>query len=77
MKATLEFDMNDLDDVKSHKRMILSDDIVFCIWQFDQYLRGQIKYNEDLTQEAHDALEDAREKLHELLNDKSINLDTI
>lgn len=77
MKAILEFDMNEIDDVNTHKRMMLSDDIIFCMWQFDQYLRKHIKYDETLTEEQHDIFVDVRKHLHDILNEKNINLDTL
>ena len=60
MKITIEFD--DVEDA-----MVAMDGVRYksALWDLDQYLRSRIKY-EELTDEAHSALEEARSKLHEL-----------
>lgn len=47
---------------------------MFCaIWEFDQqYLRNKLKY-EDLSEEAYEALEAARERLWEILSDNDLS----
>jgi hypothetical protein len=45
------------------------------IWDFDQYLRNEVKYSEKLTEEQAEAYEKIREKLHELLNENDVKLD--
>jgi hypothetical protein len=42
--------------------------------EFDQYLRGRLKYEEDITDDAHNAVEEAREKLWEMCRDGGIEL---
>jgi len=44
------------------------------IWDFDQYLRGQMKHG-TLTDAEYNAYEKIREKLHELLNENDVKLD--
>lgn len=44
------------------------------IWDFDQYLRGEMKYG-TLTDAEYNAYEKIREKLHELLNENDVKLD--
>lgn len=39
------------------------------VWDFDQYLRGEYKYNNN------EATYEIREKLRELINDYNLNLD--
>jgi hypothetical protein len=77
MKATLEFDLNEQEDVTAHKRAVKALDMAVALWDIDQYLRTQVKYNEALSQEAHDAFESAREKFYEILNERNINIDDI
>ncbi len=77
MKATLEFDLNEQEDIIAHKRATKALDMALVLWDIDHYLRTQVKYNEVLTQEAHDAFESAREKFYEILNDHNINIDEI
>jgi hypothetical protein len=45
------------------------------LWDLDQYLRSELKYNDKLNGEAYDAVEKIREKLHELKNDEGLTLD--
>jgi len=70
MKAQLIFDLIDLDDRLKHQRAILADDIMSVIWDMDQWLRSEIKYNEKPYQEV-------RDFLHEMLRDEGINLDKL
>ena len=76
-KATLEFDLNEPDDVEAHKRAIKSIDLVFALWDIDQYLREQVKYNESLSKEAYDALDKAREEFYNILNKRNISFDEL
>lgn len=77
MKAILEFNLSEQEDVAAHKRTVKALDMALVLWDIDQYLRTQVKYNEALSQEAHDAFESAREKFYEILNDHNINIDEI
>jgi len=45
------------------------------VWDLDQYLRSELKYNDKLNGDAYDAVEKIREKLHELKNDEGLTLD--
>jgi len=46
------------------------------LFEFDQWMRTQIKYAPDeMSQEKYEALEECREKFHELLNEYSLKLD--
>ena len=77
-KAILEFDLNEPDDVEAHKRAIKALDIMLALWEFEKYLRGQLKYNEEgLTSEQYDVLDKARSKFYEILNDKNISFDEL
>jgi hypothetical protein len=51
--------------------------MALALWDIDHYLRTQVKYNEALTQEAHDAFESARERFYEILNERNISIDEI
>lgn len=56
------------------KKAVLVNDILSVIWELDSHLRNIIKYTEkeDTSKE-----EKVREKLHELLDEKSINLEEL
>lgn len=76
MKAILEFDFNEPDDMQAHKRAVKALDMALVLWDVDKYFRSQLKYNEEgLTEEAYAALEKAREKFYEILNDHNISVD--
>jgi len=78
MKAILEFDLNETNDISAHKRAVKALDMAIALWDIEQYLRSQTKYAPDsMPQEAYDALEKAREKFYEILNDHNIGIDEI
>ena len=70
MKATLTFDLTDPEDDASYKLMNQASEMSMVLWEFDQYLRTQLKYTE-----VPDDLETARDKLWEMLNANYVNLD--
>ena len=76
-KAILEFDLSNPDDVNDYKRTNQALDMALALWDIDQYLRAETKYNEELTQDAYDALAIAREKFYQILNEHNINMDEI
>ena len=78
-KAILEFDLNEPDDREAHKRAVKSLDLVLALWDMDQYLRGLIKYGDDieLTDEQYKTLEETRTKLHQILSEYNISFDEL
>ena len=44
-------------------------------WELDQHLRSQLKYNDELTEEQYDALQEVRDKLWEIVNEHSLSFD--
>lgn len=78
MKAILEFNLNDPEDVISHMRASKALDMALCLWDIEQYLRAQTKYAPDsMPKEAYNALSEARDKFYEILNDYSVDMDRI
>ena len=76
-KAILEFNLADPDDATDYIRVNKALDMAIALWDIDQYLRAETKYNEELTQDAYDALATAREKFYQILNERNINMDEI
>ena len=76
-KAILEFNLADPDDATDYIRANKALDMAIALWDIDQYLRAETKYNEELTQDAYDALAIAREKFYQILNEHNINMDEI
>ena len=76
MKATLEFNLDEPVDEAAHMRAIKATDMTMVLWDMDQYLRGLIKYGE-LDESADKALEEARDKLHQLMSERVVDLDEL
>jgi len=62
MKTIIEFNLPE--DREEYELAINAGKIQTLIDDLDNYLRGQIKYNEDLTDWQCDTYESIREKLH-------------
>lgn len=43
-----------------------------AIWEFDQHLRSEYKYNDNLTEAEYSIYEKMREKLREILNENDV-----
>lgn len=72
MKITLEFKDEDAEEaltaLDGYKWKL-------AVWDLDQYLRSEIKYNTDLTEEASEALQNCRDKIRGLLEEYNLKLD--
>ena len=74
MKAILEFNLPD--DQPEFDNAINGTKWSLVAWELDQWLRSQIKYPpDDMSQEAYDAFEQCRDKLHEIKNEYNLNFD--
>lgn len=72
-KITFEFDS--IEEAEDVRTALDGYKYKLVIWDFDQYLRNQIKYNDKLPSEVAEAFEDLREKLREFLNDYRVNIE--
>jgi hypothetical protein len=78
MKAILEFNLDEPEDRSDHLRAVKSLNIMSVLWEFDMYLRSQLKYNdENLTSEAYEALEKVREKLYDIMSSNHVSIDEL
>ena len=77
MRAILEFDLDKEEDVVRHKTCVQAAELVYALWDIDQYLRKETKYNESLTEGAYEALGKARDEFCNILNKRGINLDEL
>lgn len=78
MKATLEFNLDDSEDKRAHLRCVKALDLCIALWDMDQHLRSETKYAPDsMSSEVYEALENTRDKLHEIMNDNNIDLDEL
>ena len=46
------------------------------MWELDQWLRGEVKYKEGLSEETHDIYDKLREKIREILDDNGLNIES-
>jgi hypothetical protein len=76
MRAIIEFDLDEPTDIEAHKRFTNLNGVYIALWEFDQEMRSQIKYNtEGYNGEQLDALDKLREKFYEILNDNNVKID--
>jgi len=72
MKITLEFKDEDAEEaltaLDGYKWKL-------AMWDLDQYLRSQVKYNTDLTEQAYEALINCRYKISMILDEYKLKLD--
>lgn len=47
-----------------------------AMWDLDQWLRSEIKYNGKLSEERYDAYQAIRDKIREILNDNNLNIES-
>ena len=52
-------------------------DYLLCLWDMDQWLRSQVKYGYDVSEEEKVGYENARKELWEILEGHGINLDDL
>ena len=72
-KVILEFDpFEDRDEMES---ALNGAKWKMLVWDLDQHLRSELKYNDAVTGEAYAALEKIRERLHELKTDSGLTLE--
>ncbi len=71
MKTTLKFETEDTDDIYQIKAAIKASDLVLCLWDMDQELRSQIKYQNK------EHLQEARDMLWELMDQYGISFDDL
>ena len=72
-KVTIEFDsVEEQDDIKDALDGYKSK---LTVYEIDQYLRNELKYNEKLSNLEYEFAEKTREQIREILKDYSLNLD--
>jgi hypothetical protein len=76
MRAIIEFDLDEPADIEAHKRFTNLNGVYVALWELDQEMRRQIKYNtQEYNGEQLDALDKLRDKFYEILNDNQIKID--
>jgi hypothetical protein len=72
-KVILEFDP--IEDKEEMETALNGWKWKMLVWDLDQHLRSELKYNDKLTGEAYEAVEKIRETLYELKNESGLKLD--
>ena len=72
-KATITFTLPD-EQVEFHDA-VHAGDYKAVLWDLNQKLRGKLKYDTTLDDSSAAAYQDARDMLHELLNDYGVTID--
>jgi hypothetical protein len=76
MKAIIEFNLDEPADIEEHKRFTNMNAVYIALWEFDQEMRSTIKCNiKQYNGDQLDALDNMRERFHEILNENQIKLD--
>jgi hypothetical protein len=77
-KATLEFDLNDSDDMVAHLRAVKSLDMAMALWEIVHNTKKGLEWSmEDKEIDKYDALELVYKKIHEILDEHNINTDEL
>jgi hypothetical protein len=72
-KVILEFDpFEDRDEMES---ALNGAKWKMLVWDLDQHLRSELKYNDAITGKVYDALQKVRDHLHELKNENGLTLE--
>lgn len=73
MKAILEFNLPE--DNADFTMSTKAHSYHLALWDLDQHLRSEIKYNDALSEDAYDTYVKVREKLRDLMNENNISFD--
>jgi hypothetical protein len=77
-KATLEFDLNEPDDVMAHLRAVKSLDMALALWDIVHNTKKGLEWSmEGKEIDKYDALELVYEKIREILDNHNINTDEL
>jgi hypothetical protein len=73
MKAILEFDLNDPDDMRNHLRCIKATDMALALWHI-RMMRRELEWMEDQKELT---TENVMSKIFEFLDDNNVNTDEL
>ncbi len=77
-KATLTFDLNDPDDRMVYMRCNKSLDMALALWELSHNTKKGLGYSmEGKDMDQYETLEFVFERIHEIINDRNINLDEL
>jgi len=70
-KAIMEYNLNETEDIKAHLRAVKSLDMAITLWDIDQLLRHEVKYN------GNEVAEKIREEIRQIMSIHNIDLDEL
>ena len=77
-KATLEFDLNETDDIKAHLRAVKSLDMAIALWEIIHNTKKGLEWSlEEKELDKYDTLELVFDKIHEIIKEHNIDLDEL
>jgi len=79
MKGTLEFNLDDYDDIIKFKRYNKADDMAFALFDFLYNSKKDIEYKIDAddTITPYDVLDMVYKRMYELLDERNVNIEEI
>jgi hypothetical protein len=72
-KITLEFDTNE--EAEDIRTALDGYKYKLVLWDLDQHLRAEVKYNDKLSPEVYECYDKLREKMREFLFDYNISIE--
>jgi hypothetical protein len=77
-KVKFIFDLNDPDDIMSHRRIMQSTDMALAMWDFKNKLWRMLKHPpDDMSDEVYKTIQDIQKEFFETLDDYNLNLDKL
>lgn len=77
-KATLEFDLNEPDDIMAHKRAVKSLDMAIALWEITHNTKKGLEWSlEGKELDKYDTLELVFDKIYEILKEHNISIDEL
>jgi len=77
MKTEIKYTFDDDDSEDKLHRLVNADNAFMVISEFQDFLRSEYKYNDDLSEEVSDYIDLLREKLYDLLTTNGIDMDSM
>ncbi len=77
-KAKIIFDLNDPDDVMSHRRFMQSTEMALAMWEFKNKLWRMLKHvPDDMPDNEYKAIQNIQKDFLEVLEEYNLNLDKL
>ena len=76
MKATIEFNLDNPEDVSAHKRCVKALDMALALNDILNMFRNKLKYGE-LSGDEYDTVEKIRDEIREILDSNNISMDEL